>query len=86
MDNSGKNLLALINEILDISKIEAGKMDLVLVDFNLTSMIADLDKMFQLRCREKNLGFTFSKSLRKQAGNGPSHKRHSFSNQSKWQF
>ncbi len=58
IDNSGKNLLKMINEILDISKIEAGKMELNLSDFDLNTLIDNLDSMFELRCRQKQLKWT----------------------------
>jgi len=52
---SGHHLLQLINDILDISKIEAGKMDVVNTDFDLSALIQDISNMFALRCREKNI-------------------------------
>jgi signal transduction histidine kinase/CheY-like chemotaxis protein len=58
IDSSGKNLLKLINEILDISKIEAGKMKVNLTDFDLNALIDDLSSLFRLRCEQKKLRWT----------------------------
>ncbi len=57
IDNSGKNLLEMINEILDISKIEAGKMDLNPINFDMKEFIAGISDMFKLRCRQKRLNW-----------------------------
>ena len=57
IENSGEHLLGLINEVLDISKIEAGRMELHAADFDLCHLVGGLARMFELRCREKNLGW-----------------------------
>jgi signal transduction histidine kinase/ligand-binding sensor domain-containing protein/CheY-like chemotaxis protein len=54
---SGDHLLAMINDVLDLSKIEAGRMELHLMDFDLHALVADLAAMFQIRCRQKGLTF-----------------------------
>ncbi len=55
IDNSGKKLLTLINEILDISKIEAGKESFNPVDFDLLALIQVLSDLFRPQCNEKGL-------------------------------
>jgi len=55
IDKSGNHLLALINEILDISKIEAGRMEVIDDSFDLVDLAHDLSAMFQLRCQQKGL-------------------------------
>ncbi len=53
--NSGERLLALINDILEISKIEAGRLSLVPVTFDLNSMLDEIEAMFRIRTDEKNI-------------------------------
>ncbi len=55
ISKSGNNLLALINDVLDISKIEAGRMELHSVDFDLSDLVDGLKDMFQVTCEKKNL-------------------------------
>lgn len=55
IDASGKNLLSLINDILDISKIEAGKIELNITSFDLKSLLDHVSNMFKLRCKQKGL-------------------------------
>jgi signal transduction histidine kinase len=52
---SGEQLLCLINDILDLSKIESGKIVLNPVDFNLTQMLWELQEMFHLKADQQNL-------------------------------
>ena len=55
IEQSGEHLLGLINDILDISKIEAGHEQLNQTDFNLHEMVQGLGTMFEMRCRQNDL-------------------------------
>jgi PAS domain S-box-containing protein len=57
INRSGEHLLALINDVLDMSKIEAGGMTRNLVTFDLAVLLADLTAMFRLKAQGKGLTF-----------------------------
>ncbi|MEO7010691.1 MAG: CHASE3 domain-containing protein, partial [Caldimonas sp.] len=55
---AGNDLLHLINDILDISKVEAGKLELVPEDVPLQQVVVALQSMFEPLARDKSLAFT----------------------------
>jgi signal transduction histidine kinase/CheY-like chemotaxis protein/HAMP domain-containing protein len=59
IQSSGNGLLALIDEILDLSKIEAGKMDLEFAETSIKDIVSDMKSLFTPIARQKNLDFTF---------------------------
>ena len=58
INRSGEHLLALINDILEMSKIEAGRTTLNLSTFDLPVLLKDLEMMFRVRTDEKKLSFS----------------------------
>ena len=57
IQNAGNTLLSLINDILDFSKIESGKMNIVPVEYDLSSLITDIDNMMSIKAEGKGLDF-----------------------------
>jgi len=55
VQESGESLLALLNDILDISKLEAGKLDLESVDFDLLAVVESAAVLLEAKAREKGL-------------------------------
>ena len=54
---SSDNLLVIINDILDLSKIQAGKMELEQIPFNLRSLLNNLGEIMKFKSDEKNIDF-----------------------------
>ncbi len=59
IDRSGEHLLALINDVLEFSKIEAGRVELQEQDFDLHHLLVGLEEMFRMRATHKGLMLTF---------------------------
>ena len=55
IQNSGKTLLSIVNDILDSSRIESGKLEIIPVDYELSSSLNDLVNMISVKAKEKNL-------------------------------
>src|SRR5258708_6747734 len=55
--SSGEHLLGLINNVLSLSKIEAGRITLEKSDFDLRTIVADVERVLRLRAEENNLRF-----------------------------
>lgn len=60
--NAGTSLLGIINDILDVSKIEAGKLDLETTDFLLDEVISSVTTLTAQKAHEKGLEFLFDVS------------------------
>ena len=54
---SARSLLGIINDILDLSKIEAGKLDLEATPFDISSLVENISSMFLDQINEKGLEF-----------------------------
>jgi len=59
IDISAENLLVIINDILDYSKIEAGKMSIESIQFDLFKTLRNLKDTFELKSKQQNLDLIF---------------------------
>jgi signal transduction histidine kinase len=63
IQGSAHSLLGIINDILDISKIEAGKVEIEHVPFDIEQVIGNMAAMIATRAQEKNLSFALETAL-----------------------
>jgi signal transduction histidine kinase/DNA-binding NarL/FixJ family response regulator len=59
VQRSGEYLLTLINDILDLSKIEAGRVELYETDFHFGEFLQSIVELFQMRAEQKGISFMF---------------------------
>ncbi|MDA0144908.1 TMAO reductase system sensor histidine kinase/response regulator TorS [Vibrio sp. RW] len=59
INRSGKNLLAILNDVLDYSKIEAGHLEIRVASFDLHQMVQDTYQLMEGRAGEKKLEFNY---------------------------
>jgi len=62
INSSAKSLLTIINEILDMSKIEAGKLSLIPVNYDFYNFLDNIKSMLKYMTENKNLGLKFETS------------------------
>ena len=62
IDASSQHLLALINDVLEMSRIESGKMELELMPDNLVTTMDEVHDMFATQMKGKNISFTVDSS------------------------
>lgn len=63
INRSGENLLSMINDILDLSKIEAGRIELEENPFDLIALLKEISVMIQSRAGEKGLSFVLETEM-----------------------
>ena len=58
VNSAGRSLLSIVNNILDFSRIEAGKMELVKGQYRLSALLNNVDSMISYKAKEKGLAFS----------------------------
>jgi two-component system, sensor histidine kinase and response regulator len=60
IQNASRSLLGIINDILDLSKIEAGKMSLESIEFSINTILENLSSLFGARSRKEDIEIIYS--------------------------
>ncbi|RKI38087.1 response regulator [bacterium D16-51] len=60
IQNAGQSLLALVNDILDLSKIESGKLEVLPEEYDLSSLLHDIMNMITMKAKDKGLAVELS--------------------------
>ncbi|MBI2381680.1 MAG: response regulator [Gammaproteobacteria bacterium] len=63
IESAGLHLLDIINDILDLSKVEAGALELRIADFDLRELVEGMAQLFQLRCEQKGLAWRLASNI-----------------------
>lgn len=64
VEQASHSLLGIINDVLDVSKIEAGKMDVEAIDFRLDDVLDNISNVISLKAQEKGLELLFDIDIR----------------------
>ena len=62
IDRSGAHLLSLIDDVLDMAKIEAGQISVVADEMDLSTTLLDIERMFRLRASEKGIALRMERT------------------------
>lgn len=62
INRSGEHLLNLINDVLEVAKIEAGRLQLEITAFDLYALVKDVTEMMRIRAREKGLSLVIEQA------------------------
>lgn len=63
VEKAGNHLMEIINDVLEISKIEAGAMEIKASAFDFVGLLEDITQMFSFRCEQKSLDWHFDSIL-----------------------
>lgn len=64
---SGNHLLILVNDVLDYSKMESGKIDFEQVQFSLSQLLAEIKRSYSFRARAKKIDFDINVNIKNDA-------------------